>query len=158
MSLTDLFNSNAWQCHSTTPGSRRAAGVLKAGATGELTGRHAPTRQGGPGEQGACSGQEYSRAAPSNCLPRENDLSQSLGWGPSPSLPPSIVHHCLVPTPPHSKSTTSDNIPAQGPHHFSWPPGHPCPVCKSRGKGSSSRALFASPTSRTPVCLSTSHR
>lgn len=50
--LTDLFNKNAWQCHPTTPGPRWAAGVLEAGATGELTGRHAPTCQGGSGEQG----------------------------------------------------------------------------------------------------------
>lgn len=49
--LTDLFNSDAWQCHPTTPGPWRAADVLKVRASGELPGRHAPTRQRGPGEQ-----------------------------------------------------------------------------------------------------------
>lgn len=57
VSLTDLFDSNAWQCHSATLGPRWAAGILEAGAAGKLTGRHASARQGGPGEQGTHSEQ-----------------------------------------------------------------------------------------------------
>lgn len=92
--MTDLFDSNGWQCHPASPGPRRAAGILEAGAAGELTGRHAPARQGGPGEQSTRSGQVWPGS------PKQ--LSQSSGWGrgvePFP-VPPSIVPHCLIPPP-----------------------------------------------------------
>lgn len=73
------------------------------------------------------------------------------------SIIPLIVLSPTLPY-PDSKSTTSDNIPARGHPRSSWPPGHPCLVCKFRDRGSSSRASSASPTSPTPVCSSTSHR
>lgn len=56
-----------------------------------------------------------------------------------------------------SKSTTSDNIPAQGRRHSCWLPGLLCPVCKFRDRGSFSRASSVSPMSPTLVCSSTSH-
>lgn len=88
--LTDLFNKNAWQCHPTTPGSRRAAGVLEVGATGELAGRHAPTRQGGSGEQGMLVGcKNVSRLFQSATSQEQPFLVIRLGIiGPNSSPPP----------------------------------------------------------------------
>lgn len=120
-----------------------------------------PLVRGAQVSRGAPLGQEYGQAAPSNGLPHINNRFQFSGWscGAQPfPLPPSIVPHCLVPTPPHSKSTTSDNIPARGRLHSSWPPGRLCPMCKSRDRGSSSKALSVLPMSPTPVCSSISHR
>lgn len=103
MPLTDLFDKNAWQCHPTTPGPRRTAGVLQAGATGKLTGRHAPTRQGGSGEQGVLLGCKSVQAAPNNQPPHKNNPSQSSGWGlwgPNlPSLHRPSYHLIPYPTP-----------------------------------------------------------
>ena len=96
-------------------------------------------------------------AIPSNYPSRKNGPSSQNG-----ALSPSVIllsSHCLVSAPhPDSKSTTSDNIPAQGRRHSSWLPGHLCPVCRFRDRGSFSRASSVSPTSPTLVCSSTSHR
>lgn len=95
------------------------------------------------------SGQE----APSSC---PSPQAGAVGSSPFLCLPPSSL---IVLSPhPRSKSTTSDNIPARGHRRSSWLPGHPCPVCKSKGRGSSSRALSASPMSPTQVCSSISRR
>lgn len=85
MLLTDLFNSDAWQCHPTTPGPWRAADVLEVRATGELTGRHAPTRQGGPGKQS-----EGLREAPGSLHLLGMSLPSSQVGGSFP-VAPSVV-------------------------------------------------------------------
>lgn len=159
VSLTDLFNSDAWQCHPTTPGPWWTADILQVRATGELTGRHAPTRQGGPGEQSECLRGRGAFGQPEVTIHLSNDPSWFSDWEPFPFPPSSSLSlSCLPPAHPDSKSTTSDNIPAQGRRHSFWLPGHLCPVCKFRGRGSSNRASSVSPTSPTLVCSSTSHR
>lgn len=91
--LTGLCNSDAWQCHPTTPGPWRAADVLKVRASGELPGRHAPTRQGGPGEHGLT---EQPQATVS--LGRVTPVLR-LGLFPRVSLFIVLSLSCLCPTP-----------------------------------------------------------
>lgn len=126
VSFPALLRPRARQCCPAAPGPWRAAGGLEVGGAGQLPGGHATARQGGPGEQGTVLG-----------------VSWSLCPSPAPltvlSLPP-------------SRSTTSASIRARGPPRCCWHPGRPCRACRSRDRGSSSRASSGSPVSPAPVC------
>lgn len=78
--------------------------------------------------------------------------SSKLGTQPSPQIvmPPLVRGAQQIHTIRQHSST--------GPLPCCWPRAPPCPACRSRASGSSSRASSAWPTCPTPACSSTSRR
>lgn len=95
-------------------------------------------------------------------FPAPPSLSLSVSFVCFSAILPSCPPHGSICISPFlclpSKSTTSANTPVQGRHRCSWPRGHPSPVCRSKARGSYSRASSVSPTSPMQACWWTSPR